>query len=70
MSKQDVIICRNLETDLQQAVAQCPHDKLFILTDENIPINIVFLCLNSCLFLKMQPKYVSEQKMCTRIWIP
>lgn len=35
MSKQDVIICRNLETDLQQAVAQCPHDKLFILTDEH-----------------------------------
>lgn len=35
MNKQNVILCRNLETDLQQAVSACPYDKLFILTDEH-----------------------------------
>lgn len=35
MNKQNVILCRNLETDLQQAIAACPCDKLFILTDEH-----------------------------------
>ena len=35
MSKQNVILCQHLNTDLQQAVSACPHDKLFILTDEH-----------------------------------
>ena len=35
MSKQEVILCRELESSLAQAVDRCPHDKLFILTDEH-----------------------------------
>lgn len=35
MNTQDVVLCNNLHADLQHAVQQCPHDKLFILTDEN-----------------------------------
>lgn len=35
MDKQEVILCGNLEKDLASAIAKCPHDKLFILTDEH-----------------------------------
>lgn len=35
MSKQEVILCESLETSLSRAIEQCPHDKLFILTDEH-----------------------------------
>ncbi|KAA5220328.1 3-dehydroquinate synthase, partial [Bacteroides finegoldii] len=35
MSKQEVILCESLETSLHRAIEQCPHDKLFILTDEH-----------------------------------
>ena len=35
MSKQEVILCESLETSLRRAIEQCPHDKLFILTDEH-----------------------------------
>lgn len=35
MSKQEVIICRNLESDLTQAVLKHSYDKLFVLTDEH-----------------------------------
>ena len=35
MSKQEVILCESLETRLSRAIEQCPHDKLFILTDEH-----------------------------------
>lgn len=35
MSKQAVILCENLETSLSCAIEKCPHDKLFILTDEH-----------------------------------
>ena len=30
---QEVIICHNLESDLEQAVEKCPHDRLFVLAD-------------------------------------
>ena len=30
MSKQEVIICHNLEENLNKAINQCPHDKLFV----------------------------------------
>jgi len=33
MQKQEVIISQHLEKDLAQAIANCPHDRLFILTD-------------------------------------
>lgn len=35
MSTQKVIISKDLEKDLTEAVAGCPHDKLFILADEH-----------------------------------
>lgn len=35
MSKQEVILCENLEESLGHALEKCPHDKLFILTDEH-----------------------------------
>ena len=35
MSKQEVILCESLETSLSHAIEKCPHDKLFILTDEH-----------------------------------
>ena len=35
MSKQEVILCEGLANSLTHAIAKCPHDKLFILTDEH-----------------------------------
>lgn len=35
MSKQEVILSENLELSLKRAVDRCPHDKLFVLTDEH-----------------------------------
>lgn len=35
MNKQEVIICQNLNEDLSAAINRCPHDKLFVLTDEH-----------------------------------
>lgn len=35
MSKQEVIICRHIESDLVQAVSKHSYDKLFVLTDEH-----------------------------------
>lgn len=35
MSKQKVILCENLAASLAQAIETCPHDRLFILTDEH-----------------------------------
>ena len=50
MSKQKVIICNELKKDLSAAVQACPHDKLFILTDEHtrqlcLPFISEFECL-------------------------
>lgn len=33
--KQDIVISDNLHEALAQAIAKCPHDKLFVLADEN-----------------------------------
>lgn len=35
MNKQKVILCENLAASLSHAVEACPHDRLFILTDEH-----------------------------------
>lgn len=35
MNKQEVILSENLEQSLKCAIDKCPHDKLFILTDEH-----------------------------------
>lgn len=37
MSKQEVILCESLEVSLGRAIEKCPHDRLFILTDEQTP---------------------------------
>ena len=35
MSKLEVILCESLENSLAEAIEKCPHDRLFILTDEH-----------------------------------
>lgn len=35
MNKQEVILCDELSGSLTRAIGKCPHDKLFILTDEH-----------------------------------
>ncbi|MDR0892743.1 MAG: 3-dehydroquinate synthase [Mediterranea sp.] len=35
MKKQEVILCENLSADLRRALSACPHDRLFVLTDEH-----------------------------------
>ena len=35
MSKQEVILCENLKTSLEKAIGQCPHDRLFLITDQH-----------------------------------
>ena len=35
MLKQEIILCDNLSQNLAQTLEKCPHDKLFILTDEH-----------------------------------
>lgn len=34
MDKQEVILCQELEKSLTEAIGKCPHDHLFVLTDE------------------------------------
>ena len=35
MNKQEVILCESLEASISESLARCPHDRLFILTDEH-----------------------------------
>lgn len=35
MKKQEVIICHDWQSNIEEAIQKCPHDKLFILTDEH-----------------------------------
>ncbi len=56
MSKQEVIICHNLEENLNKAINQCPHDKLFVLADEHtrelcIPVVSEFDCIKNAHFI-------------------
>ena len=67
MSKQEVILCESLETSLGRAIELCPHDKLFVLTDEHTQR----LCLPSLKesgLLKDAVESVSEQKMYIKLW--
>ena len=57
MNKQEVILCESLADSLSQAVSRCPHDKLFVLTDEHTHR----LCLPLL-------KGVEALKTCIRIW--
>lgn len=50
MRAQEIIISENLEESLKQAIGKCPHDKLFVLTDETthrkcLPLIASFSCL-------------------------
>ena len=56
MSKQEVIICHNLEENLNKAINQCPHDKLFVLADEHtrelcIPVLSEIDCIKNAHFI-------------------
>ena len=56
MSKQEVIISHNLEENLNKAINQCPHDKLFVLADEHtrelcIPVVSEFDCIKNAHFI-------------------
>lgn len=47
---QDIILCRSLEQDLTRAVQACPHDRLFVLTDNHTlchcwPLIAAFPCM-------------------------
>ena len=35
MSKQEVILCKELESSMTQAIEKCSPDRLFVLTDEH-----------------------------------
>lgn len=56
MNKQEVIICHHLNENLSKAIAQCPHDKLFILVDEHTrelctPVLSGFDCIENARFI-------------------
>ena len=60
MKPQNVIISENLERDLEQAIAQCPHDVLFVLTDETTqalcwPVIHSFSCLQQAQPIVIKP---------------
>ena len=54
MNKQEIIICHHLEDSLNKAIAQCPHDKLFVLVDEHtsqycLPLIQAFPCMKDAI---------------------
>ena len=57
MTKQEVILSENLEQSLQSAIEKCPHDRLFVLTDETT--------LRLCWPLVSQFACVQEAQMIT-----
>ena len=65
MSKQKVIICQNLNEDLQTAIQNCPHDKLFILVDEHtrelcLPLISRFDCLKNAHIISIGPEDIHK----------
>lgn len=60
MSKQEVIICHNLNENLSKAIAKCPYDKLFILVDTHtrelcMPILYEFDCMKGLELICLDP---------------
>ena len=54
MNKQEIIISHHLEGSLNRAIAQCPHDKLFVLVDEHtsqycLPLIQAFPCMKDAI---------------------
>lgn len=61
MSKQKVIISNNLATDIAEAVASCPHDKLFLLADTHtrelcLPLINDMACLQHANVICIEPE--------------
>ena len=67
MSKLEVILCESLENSLAEAIEKCPHDRLFILTDEHTH-RLCLPQLQNIPAIQMQLKSLSVQKMYTKIW--
>ena len=40
MSKQEVILCKELENDLTHAIGKCPHDKLFLFLNDSLFLSL------------------------------
>lgn len=60
MDKQEIIISENIEKSLSDAVCQCKHDKLFILTDTNTCKHCLHLikdisCLQNAEIITIKP---------------
>lgn len=58
MNKQEVILCESLEASLGRAIEMCPHDNLFVLTDQHtntlcLPLIKDFACLRNATFLSI-----------------
>ena len=71
MSKQEVIICHNLEENLNKAINQCPHDKLFVLADEHtrelcIPVLSEFDCIKNAHFIYIWAQFLAGKRIAIR----
>ena len=65
MSKQKVIICQNLNEDLDTAIQNCAHDKLFILVDKHtrelcLPLISGFDCLKNAHIITIGPEDIHK----------
>ena len=65
MSKQKVIICQNLNEDLDTAIQNCTHDKLFILVDKHtrelcLPLISGFDCLKNAHIITIDPEDIHK----------
>lgn len=65
MSKQKVIICQNLNEDLDTAIQNCAHDKLFILVDKHtrelcLPLISGFDCLKNAHIITIAPEDIHK----------
>ena len=65
MSKQKVIICQNLNEDLDTAIQNCAHDKLFILVDKHtrelcLPFISGFDCLKNAHIITIGPEDIHK----------
>lgn len=65
MSKQKVIICQNLNEDLDTAIQNCAHDKLFILVDKHtrelcLPLISRLECLKNAYIITIGPEDIHK----------
>lgn len=65
MNKQEIIICHCLKENLGQAIARCPHDKLFVLVDKHtheccLPILSKYECMKDSQFICIQAEDVHK----------